>query len=182
MSVTVEDFLEHHGVKGQKWGIRNVQQELHDLKTKIDKNKKLKTGLKIGGGIAAVAAVAAGAIVADRLLRQHRLMKMTDLRTAWNRGTYPVPNFPPTILKTPVSALPKISAPKTKSGFLSTIMGAKKVEQRLDQTLKPGAKVTTADVNRAVANIGKTTYQTAKTTKAKDLFKVLSTVRIKPKG
>ena len=182
MSVTVEDFLEHHGVKGQKWGIRNLKQDYQNLKTKVNKNKKLKTGLKIGGGIAAVAAVATGAIVADRLLRKHKLMKMTDLRTAWNRGTYPVPNFPPTVLKTPMSALSQGSSPKTKTSFFKTLQGARTVEQRLNKTLKPGSTVTTSDVNRAVANIGKTTYQTAKTLKGKDLLKVLGTVRIKPKG
>lgn len=176
MPVTVEDFLEHHGVKGQHWGIRNVKQDVKNLKAKIDKNKKLKTGLKIVGGVAAVATIATGAIVADRLLRQHRLMKATDLRTLWNKGHVPVPNFPPTVMKTPMSALPK---PAGKGSFLSTLTGAKKVEARLDKTLKPGSTVTTADVNRAVANIAKATVITAKTAKREALIKeILGNVHV----
>jgi hypothetical protein len=175
MSVTVEDFLEHHGVKGQHWGIRNLKQDVHNLKTKINKNKKLKVGLEIGGGVAATAAIATGAIIADRLIRKHSAMKATDLTKLWSKGHVRVPNFSPTVMKTPMSALPKSAG---KGSFISTLTGAKKVENRLNKTLKPGSSVTTADVNRAVSNIGKATYQTAKTTKRKDLLKALGSVRI----
>lgn len=48
----VDDFLEHHGVKGQKWGIRNP---------------KTKKGLQIGGIVGGAAAIAAiSAFIATR--------------------------------------------------------------------------------------------------------------------
>jgi hypothetical protein len=175
MSVTVEDFLEHHGVKGQHWGIRN---HVRDLRDKIHKNKKLKVGLEIGAGVAVTATIAAGAIFADRAIRKHALMKATDLRTLWNKGTYPVPNFPPTVMKTPISNLPKLTRPTSGSRTKVSYKGLKAIETRFNKTLKPGSTVTTKDVNSAVANIGKATYQTAKTTKRKDLLKALGSVRI----
>lgn len=53
MIVSEEDYFEHHGVKGQRWGVR--RQKIHDF------GARHKKGLKIAGGVAAVATVAAGA-------------------------------------------------------------------------------------------------------------------------
>lgn len=64
MTITVEDFLEHHGVKGQQWGVR--KQKIHDF------GKKHEKGLKIVGGIAGAAVVVAGGVVAARHIMNSR--------------------------------------------------------------------------------------------------------------
>lgn len=53
----IDQFFEHHGVKGQKWGVR--RQKIHDF------GQRHKTGLKIAGG---AALLVGGAVVARQIL------------------------------------------------------------------------------------------------------------------
>jgi hypothetical protein len=58
----VEEFLEHHGIKGQKWGIRNKKKSSEE---KHPWSKKKKTTVILGSAVA-VAAITAGAIYAKK--------------------------------------------------------------------------------------------------------------------
>jgi len=64
MSIELDDFLEHHGVKGQKWGIRNQYGE--PLLSKRRKAFIKGVGTGIGVGIAA-----SGAVYANHYLKKH---------------------------------------------------------------------------------------------------------------
>lgn len=60
----IDAFLEHHGVKGMRWGVRKQREsgDPSDSSSKTTSNhKKLKTAGLIIGGVAAVALIAAGA-------------------------------------------------------------------------------------------------------------------------
>lgn len=58
----VDEFLEHHGVKGQKWGVRNQRSTSTSSNSKSNK----KRNLIIAGGIVAVGGLAAAAILKRR--------------------------------------------------------------------------------------------------------------------
>lgn len=64
MSMTTDEFLEHHGIKGMKWGVRKERSGSsgqYSTNPGSD-HAKLKKAAKIGGGVLAAAAVTAGAI------------------------------------------------------------------------------------------------------------------------
>lgn len=65
---TIDDFFEHHGVKGQKWGVR--KQKIRAFGQRHEK------GLKIAGGSAAIAA---GAVAAGLVLRRNRNLKIAQM-------------------------------------------------------------------------------------------------------
>lgn len=66
----VQSFLEHHGVKGQKWGVRN---KFNKTKSFIKKHKK---GIAIGtGGLAVIA----GTIYAKKYLNSRGAIKIKDV-------------------------------------------------------------------------------------------------------
>jgi hypothetical protein len=64
MADTVEEFLEHFGVKGMKWGVRKDRSGASGQSSSNpgSDHAKLKKAAKIGGGVLAAAAVTAGAI------------------------------------------------------------------------------------------------------------------------
>lgn len=57
--LTVEEFLEHHGVKGMHWGVRRARSSSAGNSGVPDHSKRNKA-LKVGGTVLAVAVVAAG--------------------------------------------------------------------------------------------------------------------------
>lgn len=67
----IDDFFEHHGVKGQKWGVRKAK-----IKQFASEHKK---GLKVAGGVAATVALTAGAIYARRLISANSSKKVQVL-------------------------------------------------------------------------------------------------------
>lgn len=52
-----DNYLEHHGVKGQKWGVRKQRESSGRITTKKGLSKGAKTALGIGAGILGAAAV-----------------------------------------------------------------------------------------------------------------------------
>lgn len=76
MGVTQEDlddYLEHFGVKGMRWGHRKPQDQSTEPKTT---GQKVKKGLKIGGAAAgAVVATSMAITAAQGLKKAHDLMK-----------------------------------------------------------------------------------------------------------
>ena len=67
----VIDFLDHHGVKGQKWGVRKKSSKKED-----GWSKQKKIGVVLGG-VAAVAAIAVGAAYA----KKHMGVSTDDIST-----------------------------------------------------------------------------------------------------
>lgn len=67
---SIDEFLEHFGVRGQKWGVRKKNINSNNSETVSSGSSKKKKALKIAGGIAGVAAVAAGTIYVKKLLGQ----------------------------------------------------------------------------------------------------------------
>lgn len=76
VNVTQEDldeYLEHHGVKGMRWGHRKPQDASAETKTT---GQKVKQGLKVGGAVAAATVATSMAITAAQGLKKaHDLMK-----------------------------------------------------------------------------------------------------------
>jgi len=60
----VDDFLEHHGVKGQKWGIRNK----YGQPLITNRRKAVAKGVAVGVGIGAAAT---GAVYANHILKKN---------------------------------------------------------------------------------------------------------------
>ncbi len=90
----VDAFLEHYGVKGMQWGVRNERS-----KEQIQRrDRRIKTVKKVAA-VAGVAAIATGGIYANKLLKKHgadkrsRLEKVEHLRRlrdtgfAWKEGS-----------------------------------------------------------------------------------------------
>jgi hypothetical protein len=69
----VEKFLEHHGVKGMKWGVRNQRSNISTRKKErrkaaTDSTKRIAIGTAIGVGT--LATIAAGAAFAKFLMNK----------------------------------------------------------------------------------------------------------------
>ena len=68
-------YLAHHGIKGQKWGVRRYQNPDGSLKPEGEKRHINKKKLKIAGAIIGTAAIAAGASYCVKKMD----MKATDI-------------------------------------------------------------------------------------------------------
>lgn len=75
----VDAFLEHHGIKGQKWGIRN-------RKPKQPKSAYYKKQRNANLAILGLAAVTAGALLAHRILANKASLKISSIRTSPYKG------------------------------------------------------------------------------------------------
>lgn len=74
----VEEFLEHFGVKGMRWGSRKTTNSGgKTVAQKQKRQKQIKVGLAVGG----TAALAAGAFAARSMLRQYGGTKLTSVST-----------------------------------------------------------------------------------------------------
>lgn len=75
----VDDFIEHFGKKGMKWGVRKAPDSGSSGKSggMSDKNKKR---LKVAGGVAVAAAVAAGGFALNRALKKNGGTKLSDMQ------------------------------------------------------------------------------------------------------
>lgn len=106
----VDYFLEHHGIKGQRWGVRKQQRlsersaNLRAKANNLDQKSvevgarrerivaalpKVKTGLKVAGVVGGAAAVVAGGIYAKKVLGKSGKLpvkKAVDLVTAEGPG------------------------------------------------------------------------------------------------
>lgn len=112
-----QEFLEHHGIKGQRWGIRRYQNKDGTLTSQGERrySDKKETGKKVAVGIAVGAAAAAGAVLTAYLIKKHGTKKVTDLANKVDDGKKAVEK----ILETPVAStpihqiqMPKVSATK----------------------------------------------------------------------
>ena len=75
MTVTVDEFLEHHGVKGMRWGKRKVRNESERKKTFGERSGKQKAAI-IGVG------AAAGLVGVNLLMRRNFDIPFTALGAA----------------------------------------------------------------------------------------------------
>ena len=78
------DLLEHHGIKGMRWGVRRETSEGSNKSvSKSSRGKKIAVGIGVG-------AVAIGAVTATVVLRKQGKLPIkdvfSDVRTASNRG------------------------------------------------------------------------------------------------
>lgn len=79
----VDDFIEHFGRKGMKWGVRKASDSTSSGGSSgksggiSDKNKKR---LKVAGGVAAAVAVAAGGYALNRALKNKGGTKLSDMQ------------------------------------------------------------------------------------------------------
>lgn len=76
----IYDFLEHHGVAGMKWGVRNARSSSSPKKPKTPEQKKA-TRDKILKGIEIAGVVAAGAIIANYMVKKHSATKMKQVKS-----------------------------------------------------------------------------------------------------
>lgn len=89
----VDSFLDHHGIKGQKWGIRNT------TKTVSRKTKKAAAFVsrhKEGIGTAAAGAAFVGLVLADKNLRAPQHTKSISRGSSWiqkNRARLDILSF-----------------------------------------------------------------------------------------
>lgn len=62
MTMTVDEFLEHHGIKGMHWGVRQDRSSGNAGEKSPSDHAKLKKTAKIAGGVLVAAAVVAGSV------------------------------------------------------------------------------------------------------------------------
>lgn len=73
----VDNFLEHFGVRGQKWGVRKPKSARTETqKSHAARNRKLKAA----GGILGAVAVIAGGLYAKKILNQNSTRRVSELR------------------------------------------------------------------------------------------------------
>lgn len=74
----VDDFLEHHGIKGMRWGSRKNTSSGQGNKTSTKKKFAVTVGL---------ATAAAGAVAIDHLLRKNNGLKISKIQEVehWRR-------------------------------------------------------------------------------------------------
>lgn len=75
----VDDFLEHHGVKGQKWGIRNKRNKALTNAEKAARVRKVHRGVKIAAGAAFVGALLYGHHVETHNEKTRAALKLSEL-------------------------------------------------------------------------------------------------------
>ena len=88
------NYLAHHGVKGQRWGVRKrrEQYQMTDEQRKA-RNKKIARNVAIGVG--ATAAAAGAGFLASRFVKNRKALKEEtkkyndNLRKAYKAGTIP---------------------------------------------------------------------------------------------
>lgn len=76
----VKDFLEHHGVKGQKWGIRNTGRT---VKRRAKKAAAFIGRHKEGIGTVAAGSAFAATVLLDKKLRLNHPTKSISTGASW---------------------------------------------------------------------------------------------------
>lgn len=89
----IDDFLEHHGVMGMRWGKSGSGKSNNTSGSKVIKTAAQKKARrdKILKGVEIVGIVAAGAIAASYILKKHRahLTKLRDIEKLNNKLAIP---------------------------------------------------------------------------------------------
>lgn len=73
----LDDYLEHFGVKGMRWGHR--KEEKAPLGPGRSRKAQRKAAVKLGAGIAGIAAVTAGATFAARVLGERSRLPIASI-------------------------------------------------------------------------------------------------------
>lgn len=130
----VDDILAHHGIKGQRWGVRNARdskEETHVIgRSSEHEGSPLPTHTEAGAKITYVHEHAAGKAETDRIVKEHGIQAVSNhqLRSANERSD----------LESRYKTLNPTTASK----------GSKFVKDLVGQTAK---QQTTAAVNRQIA-------------------------------
>jgi len=66
IDIRVKDVLEHFGVKGMRWGVRNEDPTGESLKEPTNRAKHIKTAAIVLGSAAAIGVIAVGALYAKK--------------------------------------------------------------------------------------------------------------------
>ena len=82
MIVTEKAYLDHHGVRGMKWGVRKARSPSNKVpkKPRTAAEKKVLRNKVIGGAMLAVG----GALFAKMILDQHKTMKVRAASNIYN--------------------------------------------------------------------------------------------------
>lgn len=107
MLSTEKDYIEHHGIKGMRWGVRRTPEQLGH-----DKPKSKKRMLK-------KAAVASAVVLGSSLaiyggIKFSSTMNNSKAKTTVNVGKEVSKQIIEAVKETPVSQIPKTTIPKTK--------------------------------------------------------------------
>lgn len=76
----VDDFLEHFGVRGMKWGVKNIREQRKNATPEQRKAGRRKFARNLAIGVGGGVAVGLGA--AFMINRSHSMKKLRDIRNA----------------------------------------------------------------------------------------------------
>lgn len=81
----VDDFLEHVGIKGMRWGVRKKSGRTKEDRSNVEAVSSAKKGAKIAGVVATAAVLGAGSVFVSRTLKKNGAAKLASKQIAINR-------------------------------------------------------------------------------------------------